>query len=278
MIKTIGIIGGLGRTGSMFAKGFEQLGKEVLITDLDTISDEKSLVRHSDVVMISVPIDVSPAVVKRIEPWLRADQLLADVCSVKSAIIPAMLDTKAAVISTHPMFAAMPDMAKQNIILLPVRPNQHLDGFKHLFEQLGLNAVVMEEWQKHDEFMSVIQGLMHFFHIVFTQTLQCKGVDLETLLSICSPVYQANFAFTCRILQRDPHLYTHILMDNPENISVLKSFIEQAQESLKLIQAKDETSFKDRFVASRDYLGVFGEIFSNQSDFLIEKIKEYPPD
>ena len=277
MINTIGIIGGLGQMGSMFEQEFKRLGKDVLISDINTISAEKNLVTQSDLIIVSVPIDESSKVVKRISPWLRENQLISDFCSVKSKIVPAMLDTEAAIISTHPMFGSMPDISKQNIVLLPVRQKKFLSKLQRLYESLGLNVVVMEDWKKHDESMSFIQGLMHFFHIVFTQTLQTKQVDLETLLSICSPVYQANFAFTCRILQRDPHLYTHILMDNPENINVLKSFIDQAFESLKLIQKKDESAFKENFIASREYLGSFGEVFSDQSDFLVEKIKEYSP-
>ncbi|MCP4296464.1 MAG: prephenate dehydrogenase/arogenate dehydrogenase family protein, partial [Proteobacteria bacterium] len=117
--------------------------------------------------------------------------------------------------------------------------------------------------------------LMHFLHIVFTQTLFSKDVDLDTLLSICSPVYQANFAFACRILQRDPHLYTHILMDNPENVGILKSFIDQAKNSLKLIQNKDETAFKENFLHYREFLGEHAEEFSNQSDFLVDKLREF---
>lgn len=278
MINTVGIIGGKGQMGSMFEQCFKHLGKTVLISDVDTVSSEKSLVTQSDLVIVSVPIDESIKVVRRISPWLRENQLLSDFCSVKSKIIPSMLETEAAIISTHPMFGSMSDIRKQNIVILPVRPKKYLSKLQRLYDDLGLNTVVMEDWKKHDESMSFIQGLMHFFHIVFTQTLQTKDVDLETLLSICSPVYQANFAFTCRILQRDPHLYTHILMDNPENVTVLKSFIEQANESLKLIQKRDENTFKENFTSSRDYLGIFGEIFSSQSDFLVEKIKEYDPD
>ena len=92
---------------------------------------------------------------------------------------------------------------------------------------------MMADWKKHDETMSVIQGLMHFIHIVFSRTLQSRDVDLQTILSVCSPVYQANFAFACRILQRDPKLYTDILMDNPENESILKSFLDEAKQSFK---------------------------------------------
>jgi hypothetical protein len=64
-------------------------------------------------------------------------------------------------------------------------------------------------------------------------------------------------------------------MDNPENVGVLNSFIEQAKLSLKLIQKKDEVSFKKNFLTYRDFLNYHAEEFSSQSDYLIEKLKEY---
>ena len=190
-------------------------------------------------------------------------------------MVPEMLKTDACVISCHPMFGPMADMTKQNIVLLPARPGKFLSKYQRLYQELSLNAVIIEDWKKHDESMSFIQGLMHFFHIVFTQTMRSKDVDLSTLLSICSPVYQANFAFTCRILQRDPHLYTHILMDNPGNIPVLNHFVKKAQESIKLLQKKDEDSFIREFLESREFLGEHGKEFSDQSDYLVEMMKQY---
>jgi len=98
---------------------------------------------------------------------------------------------------------------------------------------------------------------------------------LETILSMCSPVYQANFAFACRIIQRDPHLYTHILMDNPENVQVLSKFIDEASKSLKLIQKKDEQAFQNNFLGYREYLGKYGADFNEQSEYLVNKLREY---
>ena len=261
--------------GQMFHRCFLNIGKSVLVSDQSTISSEKALIDKSDLVIISVPIDESVNVVDRISPWLNEQHLISDFTSVKCNVVPAMLKSKASVISCHPMFGKMMDISKQNMILMPVRAGGNLQACQELFQSLKLNVVVIDDWRKHDESMSIIQGLMHFIHIVFTQTLKSKAADLETILSICSPVYQANFAFSCRILLRDPHLYTHILMDNPENLTVLNDFIQLARDSVHLLQKKDQEAFKRNFIESRDYLGKYGKLFSNQSDFLIEKIKEF---
>ncbi len=261
--------------GRMFEQEFKKIGKKVLISDETTLLDEKKLLHQCEVIIISVPLGKSPEVIKRIKPLLHEDQLLSDFTSVKNNVIPMMMETDASIISCHPMFGNIADIKHQNIVILPVREGKFLGKYQRLYQELGLNVVIMKDWKKHDQSMSFIQGLMHFVHIVFTQTLHSKDVDLDTLLSICSPVYQANFAFACRILQRDPHLYTHILMDNPENVGMLKNFIKQANKSLKLIQKRDEATFKENFLTYREFLGEHAEEFSSQSDFLIEQLKEY---
>lgn len=275
MIETIGIIGGTGQMGRMFAREFRSLNKRVMTTDITSVDQEKALVENCELIIISVPIEESEGVVRRIQPWLRDHHLLSDFCSVKNRIIPAMLETNATLISCHPMFGFLPEVSKQNLILIPIRDRGRLEEYRRLYDDAGLNVVIIQDWEKHDQYMSIIQGLMHFFHIVFTHTLKNKDVDLSTLLSICSPVYRANFAFTCRILQRDPGLYTHILMDNPENVTVLSDFIHQARKSLDQIEGKDIDGFAGEFKESRSYLGEFAELFSSQSDYLVEKIKEY---
>ncbi len=261
--------------GQMFESCFRSRGLRVLVSDKSSRSSEKELVQNSDVIIISVPLGDGVSVIRRIAPQLTENQLLSDFSSVKTNIIPEMLKTGASVISTHPMFGKLKDLTGQNIILIPVRAGSFQAEYSQLFSDLGLNVAVISDWKQHDKLMSFVQGLMHFFHIVFTQTMKSNQVDLSTLLSVCSPVYRANFAFSCRILQRDPHLYTHILMDNPENIEVLNQFIEQATKSIELLQDKDENAFIDSFLENREYLGKHGEEFSNQSDFLIEQMKNF---
>ena len=278
MIQKIGIIGGTGMMGRMFQSAWEAQGKEVRVTGSKDLDKEKALVMESELVILSVPIDKTAEVVRRISPWLTSGHLLSDFTSVKSPVVPVLAKTEAQVIACHPMFGQVQSLKGHNVILMPLDGGgKFLHQYKRLYEDLGLKVTVLADWTKHDESMSVIQGLMHFIHIVFSRTLAKRQVDLETVLQICSPVYQANFAFACRILMRDPHLYTRILMDNPQNLSVLSDFLAEAQGHLKLIDKGDEKTFENHFLETREFLGDLGEVFSAQSDYLVEKLKEYPP-
>jgi len=278
MISKIGIIGGTGMMGRMFQAAWEAQGKEVRITGSKDLDKEKALVMESELVIVSVPIDKSAEVIRRISPWLTSGHLLSDFTSVKADVVPNMVKTEAQVIACHPMFGEVQDLKGHNVILMPVDGGgKFLHRYKRLYDELGLNVVVMDDWKKHDESMSVIQGLTHFLHIVFSRTLAKRSVDLDTILQICSPVYQANFAFASRILSRDPHLYTRILMDNKENLSVLSDFLSEAHDHWKLIEKQDAQTFEANFLHTREFLGDLAPLFSAQSDFLVEKLKEYQP-
>ncbi len=277
MIKTIGIIGGRGMMGQMFVPAFESLGCEVMVSGSYDQHLEKTLVKECEMVIISSPLDKSVEVIHRIKGWLKQGQLISDFTSVKTGIVPEMLKTDADVISTHPMFGRVNDIKGNNVIILPVRPGKWQHKVERLYKSLELNTTVLQDWKEHDKMMSLIQGLMHFIHITFSHALEKSGVDLDLLLSICSPVYQANFAFACRILQRDPSLYGHILMDNPQNTQVIKHFLDEAHNSLKTIENKDFDGFNHQFAKTKDFLGTQGEVFSKQSDFLVEMLKSYQP-
>ena len=260
--------------GKMFEQRFTQAGFTVRVTGSKGVSQEPDLVQKSQLIIITVPIDKTIDVIRRITPYLRESHLLSDFTSIKSKVVPAMLETEAQVISCHPIFGPMNDFTGQNVVLCPARPGQFLDWYTSLYENLGLNVEVMDA-EEHDSSMSFIQGLTHFIHIVFAQTLFSEKVDIKKLLAVCSPVYQANFAFLCRILSKDPHLYSCIQTENPKNSAILEAFIKNAQESLDLIKKKKVPLFEKNFMDYADYLGGFKYMADRQSDFLVEKLKEY---
>lgn len=260
--------------GQMFEPLFKACGYTVLVSGLDSSFPLTELVHRSEVVIISVPIDKTIEIIRKIAPLLTEGQLLSDFTSVKSEIVPEMLKTKARVISCHPIFGPMENIKGQNIVLCPTRPGEFQEPYIKLYETLGLNVELME-FEEHDYAMSFIQGLTHFIHIVFAQTLHSEKADIKKILSVCSPVYQANFSFLCRILSKDPHLYSCIQVENPKNAELLEKFIYNAEKSLALIKEKREAKFEENFRQYADYLGDFKDIASGLSDFLVEKLKEY---
>ena len=104
--RSVAIIGGAGAMGRCVAELFGDLGHTVMIADLDTRLTPAEAAAVADVVVMSVPIDVTVDVIRELGPRVREDALLMDVTSIKAAPLRAMLDcSRASVVGTHPLSA-----------------------------------------------------------------------------------------------------------------------------------------------------------------------------
>ena len=74
----IGIIGGTGQMGQWFKRFFTKQGYKVLISGEKTKLTNKKLAEQCDVVIISVPIDVTVKTINQISKSVRKDALLMD--------------------------------------------------------------------------------------------------------------------------------------------------------------------------------------------------------
>ena len=272
--QSIGLIGGSGKMGSLFQRLFESLGYRVRSAGPGSDPGYHGLVAESDVVIVTVPITETVAVIRSVAPLLRADQLLSDFTSIKREPVEAMLASRAWVIGCHPLFGPMPDPAGQNVVLCPERPGPCQPWFEDLVRRLGMNPVVMTP-QGHDEAMAFIQGLTHFLNITFARTLQTRRADIEALLQVCSPVYQVLFAMLSRILSGDPQLYGQIQIVNRENLPVLKDFLANGEALLEIAEGQKWDEFYALFREAGNYLGPFKAVARQESDFLIDQMRQY---
>jgi len=87
----IGIIGGTGQMGQWFKRFFEKEGHKVVIAGRKTKITPKECAAQCDVVIMSVPIDVTIKTIKEIAPLVREDALLMDLTSIKKEPVEAML-------------------------------------------------------------------------------------------------------------------------------------------------------------------------------------------
>lgn len=272
--RSIGLIGGSGKMGGMFHRLLESLGYAVRGAGPSADPGYGGLIADSDVVVVTVPITDTVEVIRRIAPLLRPDQLLTDFTSIKREPVQAMLESRAWVIGCHPLFGPMANPAGQNVVLCPARPGPCLPWLQDTVRRLGMTPVVMTP-EGHDEAMAIIQGLTHFLNIVFARTLQTRHADVEALLRVCSPVYQVLFAMLSRILSGDPQLYGQIQILNRENIPVVREFLKNGAELLDMAEGRRYPDFYRIFSEAGAYLGPFKAVARQESDFLIDRMREY---
>jgi chorismate mutase len=161
--RTIAIIGGEGGMGRSVNTLFSDLGHDVLSADLRTKLRPAEAAATADVVIVSVPIRETRAVIEQIGPLVRKDALLMDVTSIKTDPMAAMLaSTAASVIGTHPMFGpGVNSYQGQRVVICPGRGDVWLNWARQMFTARGL--VISEATPaEHDSMMAIVQVLHHF--------------------------------------------------------------------------------------------------------------------
>ncbi len=270
---TVGIIGGTGKMGQLFKKFFEGNGCEVLISSRRTKLKPVECAKASDVVLISVPISITLEVIRNIAPFVDKDSLLMDTTSIKKGPVDAMLmHSKCEVIGMHPLFGpGVNSLKNQTIVLCPARAKKWRDWAVGIFEK-GNAKIKITTPQKHDEMMSIIQGLNHFSTLSVAHAMKNLGISVKESLEYTSPIYKLRMAMVGRILNQDPKLYASIEIMNPENKKALAAYLDSCKELEKIIKAKNTKNFLEYFNECSEFFGVFKSEAEELSDYLIEKM------
>ena len=88
------------------------------ILDREDWTVAESILTNADVVIVSVPINLTLETIERLKPYLTENMLLADLTSVKREPLAKMLEIHTgAVLGLHPMFGPdIASMAKQVVV------------------------------------------------------------------------------------------------------------------------------------------------------------------
>ncbi len=272
---TIAIIGGHGRIGRVMARVFGDLGHRLLLVDTDTDLRAEEAAAVADVVVVSVPIDVTEAVIRAVGPHLREDALLMDVTSVKEAPMQAMLEaTTASVVGTHPMFGpSVHTLQGQRVVICRGRGDTWADWAAQSFAARGL-VITETTATQHDRAMSVVQVLTHFQTQVQGLTLSRLGLPLAETLPFTSPAYLLELYVAARHFAQDPALYGSIEMRNPRTADITAAFGQSVQDVADILARGDQAAFSRLFDDVRTFFGDFTAEALEQSSFLIDRIVE----
>ncbi|UUX91337.1 prephenate dehydrogenase/arogenate dehydrogenase family protein [Methanoplanus endosymbiosus] len=269
----VGIIGGTGGMGRLFAPLFERAGFSVIVSGRSTSISNRDIAEESDIVIISVPIHETISVIEEISPYLRADQILCDFTSVKEGPVNAMLKTEAEVLGLHPMFGpSVSSLSGQTIISVPARCRQEsADILYNVFRDEDATVIEMDAGE-HDRVMGVVQGLVHFATICVADAIRNSGISPEVIIPVMSPVYRIEMGIIGRILGQSPELYGDILMMNSKSAEMAGKFSESSGEMLKYIREVDYESFKELFEKNREFFSGYIPQATRDTDLVIDAL------
>jgi chorismate mutase/prephenate dehydrogenase len=273
--KDVVVIGGAGQMGSLMARMFRELGHRVVVADLATDVRPREAAARADVVVISVPIQITTEVITDLAPHVRKDALLMDITSVKQAPMAAMLErSTASVVGTHPMFGpGVHTLQGQRFVVCPGRGDAWCSWLEQMLEARGL-VVTRASAEEHDRAMALVQVLTHFQTQVLGWALARCGVPLEQSRRFTSPAYLMELYVAARHFAQDSQLYGPIEMLNPDTPMVTSAFRQAAEELSEILATRDQARFNQMFEQVRAFFGEFALEATEQSSFLIDRLVE----
>ena len=276
------IIGGSGKMGKWFARFLSQDGKEVIIAGRNQsrllavqrelgvqVASIEEAVKTADVVLLSVTIDSFEEVVRRISSFVRPDQLVVDITSVKQMPVDIMHKyLKGTVLGTHPVFGpGARDLVSQNFVLTPTNEaeNELAQKAKEYLEAKGARVSIMTP-REHDEMMAVVLGLAHFISIVSADTLAGVG-KLPQLKAIGGSTYRVLVTLVESVISEDPELYATLQMNLPHVPELEALFQKNAAEWASMVKGKKRQEFVRRMAEVRNRFEkgdpAFGRAYEN---------------
>lgn len=266
----IAIIGGAGNMGQWFANFLLKDGKEVILADRDerklleakqqlgiNVATNIEAVKNANVILISVPIDDFSKVIEEICPYIRHEQVIMDITSIKVFTIETMHKhiKTGVVLGAHPMFGpGARSIRNQNFVLTPTNEDESAlaQKVREYLETKGARVTVMTP-QEHDEMMTIVLGLPHFIALVSADTL--LNLDrLEQMRTIAGTTYKVLLTLVEGVISRDPEFYASLQMCLPKMTETVKLFQRSSKIWADLVKNKDKQEFIRRMNILRDRL------------------------
>jgi prephenate dehydrogenase len=251
----IGIIGGTGGMGRWFAALLRSEGYTVHCAGRRDGLRPEEMAHVCNVVVVTVPIDVTREVIEKVGPLMPPESLLMDLTSLKEEPVRAMLESSGCeVIGCHPLFGpAITSLTGYNVILCPGRGNLWFPWLKAILEK-NQAVVTVTTPEAHDRMMSVVQVLNHLHTIHLGLVLSREQLTVEELRYWSTPVFDQKLEMIRKVFQDQPDMYAEILIKNPH----LQTICEKYRQALDFLEGsvlkKDTHQIIDLMNQKRDIL------------------------
>lgn len=257
--------------GRLFCRFFESQGFKVSAADLGTALTPEEAVRNFDIIVFSVPLHETVAIIRGLVPFMRSGQLVMDLTSLKTAPVREMLTSSASVVGLHPMFGGrVATLSGQTLVACPMRIDPaDWNWLQGLFTYSGIRVKQCTP-EEHDRMMSIIQVLFHLTTMLIGRTLRKLGIEIDETMEYTSPSYRIEMNLVGRIFAQNPELYAAITQMNPHSNAIFTAL----KEGLDLYEGFCRTGnlegFIEDFERSAQHLGAFCTTAYMESSEILE--------
>jgi prephenate dehydrogenase len=253
-LQEIAIVGAAGKMGSWFANYFARRGLRVSVYDVNktlrpsgnvrVASSISNCVKGADLVLVSVPVHITPQVIKQCVKSMKDDAVISEISSVKHRTFQALRKAPNNVrpLCIHPMFGpGASEKMQAKVLMVPVRNEEaELKIVHEMFENAAVK--VMPDAKTHDESIATVLGLTYFANIVFAKVV--SGGNISMLKQISGTTFGLQSLIAESILTNEPDLVVALIQENPYAKKYIRQYLKEASTVAKMASAKDSKKLK----------------------------------
>ena len=273
--KRVTIVGGNGLMGRFLADRLKHFGHEVRLFGRKDWERAETFFTDADLVIVGVPIGRTLEVIGQLAPFLKGRVPLADITSLKTPYVRAMLERHAGpVLGLHPMFGpGVKSFLAQRVIACEGRAREQFDWFLRLIAEDG-GQVVWATPEEHDRMMTIVQAVRHFAGMALGYFMSQEGLDLGKSLEFASPVYRLELDIVGRLFAQDPGLYADIMLATPERREAIGRMARTCGELAEVVGRGDRAELIERFENTQRFFGPEAGRSLEESAYLIDVLSE----
>jgi prephenate dehydrogenase len=254
-LQEIAIVGAAGKMGSWFTSYFVRRGFGVSVYDVNrqmlrplgnvrVANSIDGCVKDADFVLVSVPVDATPRVIKECAKSMKGGAVIAEISSVKHRAFRALKEAPASLrpLCIHPMFGpGASEKMKAKVLLVPVRNEEaELKIAREMFENATVK--VLPDAKAHDKSIATVLGLTYFANIVFARVVSAG--DISLLKQVSGTTFGLQSLLAESILTNEPDLVVALIQENPYVKKYIRQYLKEASAVARMASAKDSKGLR----------------------------------
>ena len=232
----IGADGGMGQwlTGHLSSLGYSVAGFD------ERRGDDPSILAEADLVVVSVPVGDTAAVIRSALKHMRRDATIMEIASLKTGIHEAMVKASGLgynALCVHPMFGPSATSLKDKTVA--VIPVSDLESEKKQAEILFPEALIVPvETESHDRLMSLILSLPYLVNLALAGAMQDE--DLNLLRTLSGTSFALQYTLIQSVSSETTSLVHALLSENKHLKGSAEKFLMNLNEIVQVTESEEQ--------------------------------------
>lgn len=252
--RRITVIGGRGRMGKFLTQQLSAVGHKVSILEENDWDYAEQLLGQAELVLICVPIELTVDVIKRAAPYLSATTAIADITSIKTRPVQAMLDHHVGpVMGLHTMFGPnAKSFLSQKVVVCPGRNHDSFQWLLDFIESQGGKLIVCTP-EEHDSMMVIIQAMRQFSTFSLGVFLAQERIDIDRSLLMSTPSYRQEIEIINRLFAQSPSLCADIMLATEERCQTIERLANTYSRLAQIVTQKNRAALIQEFETAQSF-------------------------